>query len=251
MEIPGLAIGALGLAGLFNNAVDCFEFVQLGRNFGRDFGTSQLQLDNARLRLSRWGEFVCIQENEGNFPPDALQQVRQTIGQILYLFAQAEEVSNRFKKKAGPATELATYDPDTDMERQMLVLHEHMRSLAQARQKKVGLTRKTKWALYERKHFKTLLESIKALLDDLEKLLPANQFTQSSLCDEEVSSMGAQVDLPLLESVAANQDPGLHKAVKKVLVEREQRATVIFSGNDNRGFQLGHNSGSISGITFA
>lgn len=252
MEISGLAIGALGLAGLFNNAVDCFEFVQLGRNFGTDFGTSQLQLDNARLRLSRWGEFVHIQENEGNFPQDALQQARQTIGQILYLFAQAEGVSDKFKKKAGLATELATYDPNTDMERHMLALHEHMRSLAQARQKKVGLTRKTKWALYERKHFKTLIESIKALLDDLEKIFPPQMiFTQSSLCDEEVSSMGAQVDLPLLESVAASQDPGLHKAVKKVLVEREQRATVIFSGNDNRGFQLGHNSGSISGITFA
>jgi hypothetical protein len=35
MEVGGLTVGVLALAGLFNNAVDCFEYVQLGRNFGK------------------------------------------------------------------------------------------------------------------------------------------------------------------------------------------------------------------------
>jgi hypothetical protein len=37
MEPTGLAVGIIALAGLFNDAVDCFEYVQLGRNFGKNF----------------------------------------------------------------------------------------------------------------------------------------------------------------------------------------------------------------------
>jgi hypothetical protein len=52
-EAAGLVVGVVALAGLFNNTVECFEFVQLGRAFWKDFQTSQLKLDSARLRLSR------------------------------------------------------------------------------------------------------------------------------------------------------------------------------------------------------
>jgi hypothetical protein len=52
-EAAGLVVGVVAFAGLFNNTVECLEFVQLGRVFGKDFQTSQLRLDNARPRLSR------------------------------------------------------------------------------------------------------------------------------------------------------------------------------------------------------
>jgi hypothetical protein len=33
-ELAGLAVGLLALVGLFNNAVDCFSYIQAGRNQG-------------------------------------------------------------------------------------------------------------------------------------------------------------------------------------------------------------------------
>ena len=51
-EVAGLALSVVTLVGLFNNTVDCFKYVQLGRGLGKSFQTSQLKLDNARLRLS-------------------------------------------------------------------------------------------------------------------------------------------------------------------------------------------------------
>ena len=60
MEPAGLAVGILAIAGLFNNAVDCFEYVQIGRNFGQSYQTGLLKLDTARLRLSRWGQAIGI-----------------------------------------------------------------------------------------------------------------------------------------------------------------------------------------------
>jgi hypothetical protein len=51
-ETAGL-VGVMAHAGLFNNTVECFEFVQLGRTLGKDLQTNQLKLNNARLRLPR------------------------------------------------------------------------------------------------------------------------------------------------------------------------------------------------------
>ena len=77
MEAASFAVGLIALAGLFNNAVDCFEYVQLGRRFGADFQTSLLKLDNARLRLSRWGQAVGLSGDLGNvqsLPEATVQQ---------------------------------------------------------------------------------------------------------------------------------------------------------------------------------
>lgn len=55
MEPTSLATGIVALAGLFNNAIDCFEYVQLGRNFGKNFQTSLLKLDSASFAAIAMG----------------------------------------------------------------------------------------------------------------------------------------------------------------------------------------------------
>ena len=60
MEPAGLAIRVLAIASLFNNAVDYFEYVQIGRNFGQGYQIGLLELDGVRLRLSRWGQSVGL-----------------------------------------------------------------------------------------------------------------------------------------------------------------------------------------------
>lgn len=255
MESGGLAIGVVSLAGLFNNAVQCFEYVQIGRAFGTDFETSQLKLDNTRLCLSRWGEAVQIHSNN-TFAAREVHQAERNIEQILALFADAEGIAQKFREKAGSSTEVAVYNPDVDMDARALALHEQMRSLAVARQGKgkkgaVGLARKTKWALYEKGRFKELIEDVTDLVDGLEKILPVERETQDRLCREEAATMSADADLPFLEEVAAEQDPALVEAVRRVMGEKEERLpSVVFSGSDNRGFQLGNNTGTISGFTF-
>ncbi|KAL1634731.1 hypothetical protein SLS56_002133 [Neofusicoccum ribis] len=249
MEPAGLAVGVVGTAALFNNAVECFEYIQLGRNFGKDFGTSQLKLDNARLRLSRWGEAIQIYNAE-SLPPRETRQAGRNIGHILELFADAEGISKTFRGTATANTGLAVCDPHADMNEKALALHKQMRNLALNRQKHAGLTQKTKWALYQKKHFEELIENITDLVDGLEKILPAPQATQSRLCEEEISTIGTQADLPLLEEVAVEQDPPLVDAIRKVLAEQGRLPGVVFSGANNRGFQLGNNTGTISGFTF-
>ncbi|OBT42031.1 hypothetical protein VE00_07427 [Pseudogymnoascus sp. WSF 3629] len=125
--------GAIGIASAFAACVDCFEYVQFGRHFGRDFQTSQLALDCARLRLTRWGESVNIYDDPKLGRQDAteIQLANDVLLQILVLFADTEGTSKKYK---------LTAKADEDLSASSL---------------------------------KDLLEQIVSLLDEIERLFPA------------------------------------------------------------------------------
>lgn len=49
----GIASGEISIASAFTTCVDAFEYVHIGRRFGKDYQTDQLRLTLLRLRLSR------------------------------------------------------------------------------------------------------------------------------------------------------------------------------------------------------
>jgi hypothetical protein len=79
----GIVASAISIASAFTACVDCFEYVQFGRHFGRDFETSQLALNYARLRLIRWGESVNIYNNPKLGRQDATMTEIQLIKDLL------------------------------------------------------------------------------------------------------------------------------------------------------------------------
>ena len=258
-ETAGLVVGVVALAGLFNTTVECFEFVQLGRNFGKDFQTSQLKLDSARLRLSRWGKSLGLVEDvrdlaslQGRFGSEAnVKHAEALLGQIVELFADSEGVSNKYKSRlVSQDGILAVYDPQLDLEPAMVKLHNQMRQLAIERQSRSGVRQKAKWALYQGKQFERLIEDITELVDSLIGLFPAVQQQQRELCDLEVSSIGEGEGLSLLKEVAAVQDRLLEQAIDNANAGADKSHHIVFSGSHNAGIQIGHNSGTMSGFTF-
>lgn len=93
-EIFGTVAGALSVAALFADCVDCFEYVQLGRHFGQDFERCRLKVDIAQTRLSRWGEAVAIHEDPRfatTTPADApTRQVQSVLEEIDLLFNRSK-----------------------------------------------------------------------------------------------------------------------------------------------------------------
>jgi hypothetical protein len=63
MEPFSVIAGTIGISSAFTACVDCFEYIQFGRHFGRDIQTDLLAISCARLRLSRWGEAVNIYDD--------------------------------------------------------------------------------------------------------------------------------------------------------------------------------------------
>ena len=73
-ELVGITLGAVSLAGAvsgtFVSILNCFEYVELGRRFTKDFERSQAQLGRLKLQLTNWGT------SAGAFPDPQTKKFR-------------------------------------------------------------------------------------------------------------------------------------------------------------------------------
>jgi len=212
-EIAGLVIGGVSLAGMFSACADCFECVQLGRNFGTDSQTCLMKLDLARLKLSRIG-FAALDPSVGlRVSESEGQKVKAIFGHILELFALAEGISKRYQDKNQGQYSVAVFDED-DLEASLRQMHHKMRDLALRRQKRSSWGQKTKWEVYEVHRVQSLLDDIVHLVDQLVALFPPTQSRQIELCAEEVKELRNEPQFALLVESAEDVDSEFQKRLE-------------------------------------
>jgi hypothetical protein len=227
-EIFGIIAGSLSVAALFNNAVDCFEYIQLGRNFGTDYQTCQIRLDIARLRLSRWGTAVDV-DNNPDFAiidprTDEARTAKRTLEQLLKLFRHAYTQSYDFKSEAREE-DLAVFDPSTNTNQGIMALRTTMRALTRKRQKNTSLSKKVSWALYEQKYFTRLIDDIQELLDGLEKIFPLQE-TYKRLVEDEVGEVRDETSLRMFSEASLKTDELLRVAAIEKLEQLESSNSI-------------------------
>ena len=224
MEPVGLAAGVAGLAGVFTACVECFEYIQLGRKFGQDYGKCLLKLDAEKLRMSRWGVAMGLGPQSSLKPQVSISEeesklARRLLEQIMDSFRDAERVSERFRKdsitqKTG-TEDLVVYDAGSSLNPSYQRLHLTMRELASQRQNRTSLRNKTTWALYEKKKFDHMIADVTVFISKLVELFPAAQEHQKALCEAEVSAISEIQDLALLNEIACDDNTMLAAEVKK------------------------------------
>ncbi|KAK3686095.1 heterokaryon incompatibility protein s [Podospora appendiculata] len=241
-EVFGVVAGALSVASLFNNCVDCFEFVQLGRSFGRDYERCQLRLDIARARLGRWGEAVTI-NNDPQFsassPTDKSVQLTQSIlEEIALLFGSARKTSKRYELRTDQQG-LVLFE-DKDMEPTGRALHNKLRNFARSRQERTSLVRKTAWALYDGKALEKVIDQIAGLVDELEKAFPVEAVCHK-LAELEIEEMEDEASLRMLEEAAQGIDTALSDtAAQKIAGIAGRNSARNVNTEDNARVQAGN-----------
>jgi len=225
----GIVAGAVGIASAFTACVDCFEYIQFGRRFGRDFQTDQLALSCTRLRLTRWGESVNIYNDPSLGKPEAtvteIQVAKDTLLQILVLFADTEDISKKYKLAAKAGEDLSSFSM-ADIDPTLVTLDNKMKGLALKRQKGSRFLKLTSWAVYHRAEFQYLIDSITLLIDNIEKLFPAPQ-AQITLARQEVAEFGNKEFVKLVEDAAKGVDSLLQKAAQEVLTGHQYLNVVV------------------------
>ncbi|KAK4113338.1 hypothetical protein N656DRAFT_778107, partial [Canariomyces notabilis] len=253
-EILGTAASVLSIAAFFNNCVDCFEYIQLGRHFGRDYQVCQLRLDIAKTRLARWGQAVRVNEDvrfsgtSGGGDDDDDRQVqlaRSILEEIVLLLESAAKTSRRYELRADKK-DLVRFDEKQDLHGAHRRLHDRLRALTRKRQNRgrvdgrgsgVGLARKAAWALYDGKQFEKLVEQVLGLVDELEKTFPVAGGECRKLAEIDVVELGGGGDgdddeqecLEVLKEAASNTDEVLVEAV----VQRLEMTAAAGRGNRN------------------
>jgi hypothetical protein len=251
MDPTGFAIGVAGLAGVFTSCVDCFEYIQLGRKFGEDYGKCVLRLDAAKVRMSRWGASMGLgpepqqHHNKISISEEEFYLAQSLLEQIMNSFEDAEKLSGRYRKHATlqktKTDDLVVCDARTDLEPRYQRLHQTMRQLAIRRQRGTNILKKTTWALYEKKKFDTMIEDITGFVTQLVDLFPAAKEDQTALCKTEVSAIKETEDLALLKGIAGDDDNVLTIAVNGEMERRGHTVTnwtasgnaKMWAGDDN------------------
>ena len=216
-EIAGLVIGGVSLSGLFTSCVDCFEYIQMGRAFGQNYTMCLLQLDIAKLKLSRWAESVNESPNQFGVELKSKQdatKVESILGGIIAIFAEAECVSKRFESEHS-VSRIVRSSPENGVDVNIQSMHEKMARLAMQRQRRSKITQKMSWALYEEDHFRKILGDVSTLIDGLVNLFPPAQKIQRELCRADVEEVKSDAScLGVLEQCAKGVDLSFQEAIQ-------------------------------------
>lgn len=229
MEPLGFAIGVASLTGAFTACVDCFEYIQLGRQFGQDYGKCLLKLDIAKVRMSRWGAAMGLgldtyMKRQVSMSGEDLRLAKSLLEQISDSFKDAKRISERFEKHSilqkTRTDDLLVYDTVPNLNPSYQRLHLTMGELANQRQKKTSIRKKAIWAIYEKKRFDSMIEDVTGFIRELVELVPATQEDQRALCKTEVCAISETQDLALLNDIACEDDNMLAAEVKKEMDNR-------------------------------
>ncbi|KAB8343124.1 hypothetical protein FH972_022717 [Carpinus fangiana] len=192
-EVAGLVIGGIALASLFTTSVECFETVQVGRNFGKDSHQLQLQLDLIQLRLTRWGESVNV---FGKHPTRGALIVASSSREAQLANRLLLHIASTFKEAQDACGKLrhATYHDDMPAlggPQDLSALSDRVREMSLARQKQTPFFKKVKWAVSEKKQLSSLTSTLSGLVQQLEELFPANRAKLQSLAEQEKSAIAS------------------------------------------------------------
>lgn len=109
-EVFGVVAGVASLVGVFTSCLECLQYIQLGVNFGNDYGKCQLRLDVVALRLSRWGLAVGLNNfniSSGQPQVQATQEesriAERVLGELLESLQEARKASDRFTARQSDA----------------------------------------------------------------------------------------------------------------------------------------------------
>ncbi|RBQ71735.1 hypothetical protein FVER14953_13490 [Fusarium verticillioides] len=220
-EIFGTVAGAISMAGLFNNCVDCFNYVQIAKHFGQDFSRYQLRLDVAKCRLARWGESINI-NNDQRFtltqPIDPTVVLAQGIlEEIVARFEAAYKVSRRYK--TGTEEQGLSICTEADLGAVSQRVHSLFGVFTKQRYKSLGLMKKTGWALYDKNYMGRMIDDIIASIEDLEKVFPSTPQATSQLVEMEIEEVNDEQELEVIHDAAEGLDPLLSDASKNKIME--------------------------------
>ncbi|CAJ0555315.1 Ff.00g053800.m01.CDS01 [Fusarium sp. VM40] len=228
-EVFGAVAGAISIAALFNNCIDCFDYIQLAKSFGEDFSRYQLRLDVAKCRLSRWGAAIDI-NNDSRFLGDAstdptVELAMNMLREIVERFGAAHRTSLRYKQ-ASTEQQSTAICTEADLEAVSQRLHNCFRRLTIQRQSRVSLIKKAYWAIYDKRYMGKVIDDIFDFLNELEKVFPAPPQAITQLVEMEINEVNDQQELKMIQDVSQALDPVLEAATKSKLREMTGKNTV-------------------------
>lgn len=214
-EAAGLAFGALALTTTLSDVLECFEYIENGEQFSQDFQRYLLRLSVLRLRLSRWGASLSIdnpldrtvQLNLAGLSPEEMNGARELLADIQSEFTKAETLSKNYHSR------VIEHNGD-NAGTHIGNLQDQVRKIVMTRQRKTSFAAKAKWAFHDRKKLEAFVKKVSHSVQDLFEVCPAG-VNEIELCKQEASEIQDAQQLALLSEASSEDDTILHDVVKQ------------------------------------
>jgi Prion-inhibition and propagation len=233
MDVTGLVIGVVTA---WETAVQVFEIIDSGKRYGMDYEVLRVKLEVERIRLMVWGEAVGLSEVERGRPsPDGRlnrEDVRTVVLRLLGCIQHVFEHSGRLQDRYGlrpvqPTTIVDAQEPPTQSQFILGPIfkraYDGLRRSAKDRQRTTPLTKKTIWAVHDKKKFQTLIAEIKDFNDGLGALFPDLSPQTEQLIRTEIDQSVEIRDLQILQEATADD----HEEISETASTRLETLTNI------------------------
>ena len=206
-----LTLGILGVAGLFSVCVQCFDMVQMGRSRNRDFEILHTKLDVQKVRFLIWGEAVGLVGSVATSEDLNLLDIRPTVEKVLkcihLLFTDSEKLTSRYGiLKEGNIFKAVTStgNQGSVFKRTFARFHRQI----SLRTHEISISRSARWVIDDEKKFRSLVQDLRDLIDDLEGLTKSAQFfqRQREIVTYEIESISDTPSLELLHDASIGED---------------------------------------------
>lgn len=240
----GIALGVAGLAGLFGTCVQCFDLIQLGAAFARDYEIVQTKFEAQKIRFLIWGQVVGLTES-GTFD-DRLELpfIRPTVCRILncmqLLFSDAGGLSKRYGLRQSQGIVISPELHGGGVFREAYL--KFQAKLAKD-QRDANILTKGRWAIADKAKFAALVQDLKDFIDNLEDITKSFQSLeqQRHMITTEIDSISDAHSLRLLQLACSENSDPISDAASQRLLQLENGST-----RDSHSNALASRMGSLS-----
>ena len=176
-EAVGLAVGLVGLAGLFNTCVECFKLVQIYNARSHEFELLQTMLDNQQFHFMAWGKacgFMDPDRPKSIFddPTSELRnrRIAETMESIIALLTDGERLKRKYGLNAyrTPLGSKMIEKPPLSAFARAFQSTKNFYNTSLQRQTQI--TGALRWVIDDRDKFDKLIQYLRDLLSDLSQL---------------------------------------------------------------------------------
>ena len=196
MEAAGMAVGALGLVGLYSTCIDVLDSLSSAARYGIDREILLTKIEVERVRLMIWGESMGIADIDLSNGKDKLTEddlagvdgslersaLRSAVSGLLMCFVNTFEDIEALQGRYGmvAADKPPTDDANAQQAKNNAVLaptfrktYARFRDRAEVSQTQSSTITKAGWAVADARKFRALISELRAINDSLMSLLPA------------------------------------------------------------------------------
>lgn len=185
----GIALGIVGLVGLFNTFIELLDTVASLQTHGEAYRVLVCRFEAEKVLLLKWGEAAGLllnpdsattQRRYSEYLGDQriLKSVAETSGCLRMRFENANDLTIKYGLRCRPTDEASVAYPSHNSHTTFEAVYAHQELLSKRLQGEASFTTKARWAIHDRTKFSELIAEITELNQILQRLVPTLGFTE-------------------------------------------------------------------------